>query len=362
MASIAAVLVALCADLPVAAVNGPDRDWSRAEIAWRDDPRAAADLPAADGQPAPRASRRAARRAARRGVAAPQVPFAAGRPDAADSPAGPGGMVDPLGPPSTATAAGGLAHRDQPYGLEDDPRRRFDIHLPDTCLPGGMPLVVWIAGDSWDGGGRAACPLVWLVERGYAVASVEYRPSAAAPFPAQLDDCRAALGRLARDAALWGIDPARICVVGRGGGGHLAALVALADPPAAAPEVAAACAVAAPLHLPSLGPAHDRATSAASRLVGGPLPELREAAQAASPLAHVSADDPPLLLVHGDRDAAVPTDQSIRAARAVDTGGGQGRLVIVAGAGHAVPIDGGSPGGRAILAFLDDVLGAGPRP
>ena len=255
-----------------------------------------------------------------------------------------------------------LAHRDQPYAGQDDARRRFDIHLPTACLAGSLPLVVWIAGDDWQEGGRADCPLVWLVERGYAVASIDYRPSAAAVFPAQLDDCRAAIATLVREAETWGVDPGRICVVGRGAGGHLAALVALADGPAdRPPQVTAACAVAAPTHLASLGPEHDRAVSAASRLVGGPLPELREAAQAASPVAHVSADDPPLLLVHGGRDAEVPPEQAVRLDRAVQAAGGDSRLVLLDTAGHELPLGDGSDGGRAVLEFLDRVLGPGHR-
>ena len=181
-------------------------------------------------------------------------------------------------------------------------------------------------------------------------------------FPAPLEDCRAALATLVREAETWGVDPGRICVVGRGAGGHLAALVALADPPAGAEaaEVAAACAVAAPAHLPSLGPAEGMA-AAAGRLVGGPLPELREAAQAASPLAHASADDPPVLLVHGGRDAEVPAAQAVGLDRALQAAGADCRLVLLDTAGHAVPLAAGSDAGTAILEFLDRVLGPGAR-
>ena len=71
-----------------------------------------------------------------------------------------------------------------------------------------------------------------LTERGYAVASIGYRLSDTAVFPAQLDDCRAAIVEIERNADVWGIDRDRVAVVGSGAGGHLAALVGLTSQPA----------------------------------------------------------------------------------------------------------------------------------
>jgi acetyl esterase/lipase len=380
-AAVAAALgcVTLTGDAPAAEAG---RDWSQVELAWRDDPRAPADLPAGGDGQSRYPSRRAARRAARRGRPLDGVPVVVGRPDAAGSMGGiapaaeglppalhperqpPISVEATLGSPFAVPGDGVLTHRDLPVDATGDARRRFDLHLPNACAGGGLPLVVWIGGDDTWSGTRADCPLRWLAARGYAVACVGYRPAGTAVFPAQLDDCRAAIATLVRDADTWGVDPARVCVMGRGAGGHLAALVALADPAAgaaetAAPAVVAAGAIAAPTDLPSLGPAHVRATSAASLLVGGPLPELREAARAASPLAHVSADDPPLLLVHGDRDPQVPADQAARLDEACRAAGVDCRLVLLDGSGHDVALDADAPAGAAVLAFLDRVLGAG---
>lgn len=369
------VVAAACCAAAAAAADLP-RDWSQVELAWRGDPRAAGDVPAGESVPVRRPSRRALRRAARRGLSLDDVPVGEPRIGGgidglapADETAGPvlrSGRQPPISVAATLTSPFAaeeavLAHRDQSYGGHDDQRRRFDIHLPGACSTGSLPLVVWIAGDDWQGGARADCPLVWLVERGYAVASIDYRPCTTAPFPAPLEDCRAALATLVHEAETWGVDPGRICVVGRGAGGHLAALVALADPPqGGAAEVAAACAVAAPAHLPSLGTA-ERTAAAATRLVGGPLAEFREVAQAASPLAHASVDDPPMLIVHGGRDVEVPTAQAVGLDRALRAAGTDSRLVLIDAAGHAVPLTSGSPGGNAVREFLDRVLGPGPR-
>jgi acetyl esterase/lipase len=259
-------------------------------------------------------------------------------------------------------------HRDQSYGPASDPHRRFDIHLPAGCNGGGMPLVIWIAGDDWQGGSRIDCPVTWLAEKGYAVACISYRPSDAAVFPAQLDDCRSALAALLRDAEIWGVDRSRVCMAGAGAGGHLAALVGFsrAEPPGdtdAQPPatVAAVCGVAAPSQLTALGGPNDRASSAASRLVGGPLPEVREAALAASPLTHVSTDDPATLLVHGTNDVVVPADQAVRLDRALAAAGVDHTLVML-DTGHTIPLGEATPAAAELLRFLDRVLGAGRRP
>jgi acetyl esterase/lipase len=200
------------------------------------------------------------------------------------------------------------------------------------------------------------------------VASVGYRLTDTATYPAQLDDCRAAIAEIERNADVWGIDRDRVAVVGSGAGGHLAALVGLvtAEPQAAAdrlesPRVAAVCAVGAPSDLGALGPEQERAGSAASRLVGGPLPEFREAARRASPVSHASADDPPVLVLHGAADAAVPPRQATALHATLEAAGVDSTLMLLPGVGHALPLDRSTPGGRALLSFLDRVLGPGLR-
>jgi acetyl esterase/lipase len=225
-----------------------------------------------------------------------------------------------------------------------------------------VPLVVWIHGDTWRDGSKADCPVTWLALEGYAVASIGYRTSDLTRFPAQLDDCRAAIAEIVRRAGEWGLDPTRIAVVGHGGGGLLAALVGLADDPAdadaAAPRspTAAVALLSAPTDLTNLGPEHDRPRSPASLLVGGPLPEVREAALRASPVWHVSPDDPPCLVIHGTADLSIPVDQAVRLDAALSAVGVPSTLLLLDRAGHAATIGRDSPAGRAILEFLDAVL------
>jgi acetyl esterase/lipase len=357
---------------------------ARVKLVWRDDPRPAAEFPAgADPAQDWRLSRRALRRAARRGIqlegiqpevappsvvgprAGPAVERATG---SSTSPPGSRTVARPLPPrlvpipvettltspfASTAMSPASLVHRGQSYG--DDARQRFDIFLPPECAGGGLPLVVWIPGSDWRSATPADCPLEWLVDRGYVVASIGYRTTDTVVFPAPLDDCRAAVAVLQRDAELWGIDPERVCVVGTAAGGHLAALVAYAEPAA---DVAAVCSIAAPTHLPSLGASHERVTSPVGRLIGGPLAELREAALAASPLVHVSADDPPTLLIHGHDDAMIPVDQTLRLEKALAAAGVDVTLRIHDG-GATPPLGPNTVAGRQLLEFLDRILGPG---
>ena len=299
---------------------------------------------------------------------------------AADGAAGPTGPFQPASVRSDTTGTPVVSHRDQPYAVTPEAatpgqpthgRHRFDLHRPAGCSAGGMPLLVWIHGDSWRDGSKTDCPIVWMADEGYVVASVGYRLSDAAVFPAQLDDCRAAIEQIVRDADVWGIDPTRVAVAGSGGGGHLAALVGLvrepaaagaaADPATAPPRVAAVCAVGAPANLTTLGSEHDRAGSSASRLVGGPLPEFREKAQRASPMSHVSADDPPVLLVHGAADATVRPRQATEFDAALRAAGVDSTLVILPGVGHNPPLGRGTPAGQSLLMFLDRTLGPGVR-
>ena len=341
--------------------------WDGVDIAWRDDPRPAADVPGefapAPGRRGSRRPRRVTRRSRPVGVPA-EAPTATAVPAEAPTATAVPAERPAVRPADSVSAA--VTHRGQRYGAEANARQRFDLHLPEGCAGGGTPLVVWIRGTDWRGGQQDDCPLLWLVRHGFAVASIDYRPSDVAQFPAQLDDCRAALATLRQDAAVWGIDPERICVFGRAGGGHLAALVAFATSPPAtgtgqpaeqAGDVAAVGAIGAPFHLASLGIAHQRGTSAASRLVGGPLLEFREAARHASPLEHVGADAPPTLLLHATRDANVPADQSLELDRALKAAGADSTLVLLDG--DAAPVDAESPSGLAVRRFLERVIGSG---
>ncbi len=311
---------------------------------YREDPRPPSDLPAgvspessslSTQNPRRRVSRRAQRRMNRRGTWT---------------------VVPEDIPPHSGLL---IEHRNLSYGSGEQ-YQQFDLYLPGGCRVGRLPLVIWLPGDDWSSSPRIDCPLTWLTQHGFAVASISYRPSQTHIFPAQRDDCLAAINRLSEDAAIWSIDPTRICLVGQAAGAHLSMLIGL-DPDQTHNDsleehdfpvhrIAALCGISTIAHLPTLGTDSDRASSAASRLIGGPLPELREAALRASPISYASRNDPPTLLIHRKSDATVPVSQSERLHAALLSVDVDSTLILREGQQESLAEDGTV--GQIMLNFL----------
>jgi len=215
------------------------------------------------------------------------------------------------------------------------------------------PLVLFIHGGGWNSGhtrhsGALAnfpAALALLASEGFVVASLEYRLTNEASYPAQLQDARAALRFLKANAAKYGIDPSRTGVWGGSAGGHLAALAALTcgedrfDPAPAPPGsecVQAAVIWYAPFDFATMlarAPAGDDAMNALLRCK--PAECTRAQVADASPAAHVDAGDPPFLLIHGESDAVVPVDQSRDAEKAFKAAGVRVEAIYFPGAGHS---------------------------
>ena len=227
----------------------------------------------------------------------------------------------------------------------------LDLHLPrDADEP--LPVIVWIHGGGWRSGDKDDGTLHWIVPHGFALASIQYRFSFEAPFPAPLEDCKAAVRWLRARADDYGLDPLRIGVAGASAGGHLAGLVGLtADRPglegdgpypSRSSDVAAVCSYFGPTDFVAMldyanGIKYGDATAPESQLVGGPIEEHLEAARAASPITYVRPDAPPFLLAHGSADVLVPLDQSERLHAALREHGVDSELFILKHRGHGGP-------------------------
>jgi len=237
---------------------------------------------------------------------------------------------------------------DIPYAATDNPRQRLDLYLPKKAADEGpLPLVVYVHGGGWQGGDkRGGAMLVPLVQSGeYALASVGYRLTGETIWPAQIHDCKAAIRWLRANAAKYGIDPDRIGVAGSSAGGHLVCLlgttagVAELDGTIGAhddEDTRVVCVVNqfGPTDFADIDGANDAAKGMVAKLLGGRPQEVPEVARAASPLAHVTKDDAPVLCIHGTADQLVPYSQSTKLDRACAEAGVECIMLTVDGGGH----------------------------
>jgi acetyl esterase/lipase len=250
-------------------------------------------------------------------------------------------------------------------GVEYATVRGYRPLLLDLYLPASEPsppLIVFIHGGGWGVGTRASMsPTLdgWspsaferVARAGFAVASVDYRLTGEAIFPAQLHDVKAAVRWLRANAAALGVDGERILAWGASAGGHLAALLALTadreELEGEVGELAASSAVSGvidwygPTDLVSMqsqadagGPVeHDSAASPEGSLIGGVVSELPERARAASPISYVHRAAPPFQIKHGSADRAVPPAQSESFATALAQAGVRVELELIEGADH----------------------------
>ena len=232
--------------------------------------------------------------------------------------------------------------------------RTLDLLLPEKA-GAPTPLVVWIHGGAWSAGSKEGSPAPRLLGDGFAFASINYRLSQQAIFPAQIEDCKAAIRFLRGHAKEYNIDPDHIGVFGSSAGGHLVALLGTSGDVkdlegkdgdlAVSSRVQAVCDWFGPTDMTKMaaqsGPGgrmnHDDPQSPESRLVGGPIQERQEVARRANPLTYVSRDDPPFLIMHGDRDPLVPLAQSKMLDDALRAAGVESKLMVIEGAGHGGP-------------------------
>ncbi len=248
----------------------------------------------------------------------------------------------PQGIPANVTATRGIV-----YVEGGGASQSLDIFVPkDTKNP---PLIVFVHGGGWSAGSKEQNPAMQFTRSGFAVASINYRLTREAIFPAQIADCRAAIRYLRSHAKEYGYDGDRIGVWGTSAGGHLVALLGtgadvkeLDGDNKVAPTSCAVQAVAdffGPTDLlaisnhPSTIKHHD-ASSPESRLLGGPPPEKRELAALANPITHIGKNVPPFLIMHGDKDPLVPLNQSELLNNALKKANADVEFQVVEGAGH----------------------------
>ncbi|HEY6167035.1 MAG TPA: alpha/beta hydrolase [Verrucomicrobiae bacterium] len=257
---------------------------------------------------------------------------------------------------AVSPVAHSLAQADEPRVLRDLEYARVGEHALklDLRLPANSrnpaPLLIYIHGGAWRSGSKTEVPVSGLLEKGFAIASVDYRLTPIAPFPANVHDIKASIRFLRANAGEFGCDPKRFAIVGSSAGGHLAALVGVSNGHTelegavgahrgVSSDVQAIVSFFGAANLQSiLGQSTPRGLSvrvpALQLLLDGQPDEKPALARLASPVAHVDALDPPLLLIHGDADPQMPLEQSRELHAAYQTAKCPVEFVVLPGSGH----------------------------
>lgn len=244
-------------------------------------------------------------------------------------------------------SARGDTQTDIEYGRVGETSLKLDLHRPQAASP---PLVVYVHGGAWRAGSKSDVPIAKLLDHGFAIASVDYRLSTQARFPAQVHDIKAAIRFLRANAEVLHIDTERVAIVGSSAGGHLAALVGVTndhkklegrvgDHLDQSSAVQAIVSLFGASNLQSiLGQSTEFGLTVripALKLLLGNVPDaVPDLARLASPVAHLDSKDPPLLLIHGDADPQMPPQQSAELEKAYP---GSVTYITLPGSKHGGP-------------------------
>lgn len=255
--------------------------------------------------------------------------------------------------------AGIKMEKDIAYIDGGDEAQKLDIYLPEVPPAKPLPLIVHIHGGGWRAGSKFPCPVMGMVLKGYAVASVEYRFSQKAVFPAQIQDCQAAIRWLRAHAKQYHFDTEHLGAIGGSAGGHLSALVGTSGGKKAFPaigghedqsdRVQAVCDIFGPADFTTVMQqaaedknvknifAFNTPSDPYSGLIGAKLDDKAKA-DAVSPVHYVSKEAPPFLILHGTHDTLVPYAQSVQLEASLKAQGVPVWLQTLPGAGHGGPL------------------------
>jgi alpha-L-fucosidase 2 len=260
------------------------------------------------------------------------------------------------------------------YGQAGGERLTMDYYA--AAGRGPHPVAVILHGGGFTGGtsknGSEAYCAQFLAPAGYAVFAINYRLAPKHPYPAMVEDTQRAVRFIRRHARQWDADPRRIALVGGSAGGYLSNLAGVLEGAGErkAKEPVDRASAAAQAVVTLFGPSdfRGRPPSKGLRALLGPLiaEKGEEAALAeASPVMHIRRDAPPFLLIHGDKDEAVPLVQSTHWQMALQAAGVRCDLIIIRNGAHATgrwhTIPGVRDWEREMVEWLNGVLGhAGP--
>jgi acetyl esterase/lipase len=261
------------------------------------------------------------------------------------------------------------------YAEVGDVKLQLDVALPKEG-DGPFPGVVFIHGGGWSGGNRHAFrgKMEEAARRGYVAATVSYRltqpdPQTGEPkepFPAQIHDCKAAIRWLRMNAPEFKLDRERIGVIGASAGGHLSLLVGLTSREdglegdmgnlSQSSRVQAVVNIFGPTDLERCYESSPGAVGFLKALCNGTPESAAANFRAASPVTYITADDPPVLTLHGEKDALVPPEQAMILDTKLKAAGVTHELILLADQGHGFRGDAAQQADDAAWAFFDKHL------
>ncbi|OOG78237.1 alpha/beta hydrolase [Algoriphagus sp. A40] len=243
---------------------------------------------------------------------------------------------------------GTTLHGNIPYQNDTLKKHLLDIYLPPNAT-GKVPLVIWVHGGGWLSNDKYADmgymkeTIAEIINQGYALASIDYRFSTQAVFPAQMLDCNTAISYLYDHAKDYGFDRDRIALMGFSAGGHLASMLGLSKNNAVdaffmpgsskAFDFKAVVDFYGPADL-TLFPGAIDPKSPEGLLIGAAPLDRPDLAKIASPVSYIDKNDPPFLIIHGEKDDLVSPRQSQLLHAWLKVSGVPADLIVVPGAPH----------------------------
>ncbi len=268
--------------------------------------------------------------------------------------AGLSGTLEVLSPaPAIPTTTVKLI-KDVEYGRVGRIRLLLDIYIPETPIATPMPAVIWIFGGSFKYGNKSSDPMMrsikTLARHGFFAVSINHRLSGVAPFPAAVEDSKCAVRWLRAHAEKYNVDPNRIGVLGSSSGAYMAMMLGCTDETAGlegnggwaefSSRAQAVVSYYGPTDLANTYRIIEARQGSVPddfyyvEFLGCHLEENPDMWKAAGPINHVTADDPPLLLVHGELDSVVPIIVSGKMYKTYQQAGLEASLIRVSGADH----------------------------
>lgn len=247
---------------------------------------------------------------------------------------------------SISALCAGKTYKDVEFAKVDGHSLKLNLFLPEKK---DAPLVLWIHGGGWHAGSYKNCSITWMTDHGYAVASISYRLTNKAIFPAQIHDCKAALRWLRANKEKYGYSTEKVAVAGSSAGGMLAALMGTSGDvkelegnvggnidQSSRVDAVIDFYGATDFILRSKSQPHraNKVGSVVYKLLGGGADKKVEEAKSASAAYHVSSDDPPFLVFHGDKDNTVLIDQSEKITEVYKAANLPIDFHVLRGAGH----------------------------